>query len=140
MPKYSFQCTPCELEFSRTLKMANHPDHECPKCGESAPRAWESFGFSFALGGSAPANSGVSKHDHPTADHAVGRDADARWEEYRVRDKIKKQVRTEGGTHALIRKNGKNYIDYQAGGANLIPTRKKLSQEASEVLKKPKGS
>lgn len=140
MPKYSFECSPCDLQFHRTLKIGTHPTHECPKCGDQAPRLWESFGFAFAPGGKAPANSGVSKHDYPTADYAVGRDADARWAEYRDREKVKQKVREVGGTHALIRKTGKDYIDYQAGGDNLIPTRKQLSKEAAEVVKKQKGT
>lgn len=136
MPKYSFECE-CGTQFSKTLKMGEHPTHECPNCEQEAPRVWEGFGFSFAPGGSAPANSGVAKHDYPTADYAVGRDADSRWAEYRARERVKDKVREVGGSRALIRKNGQDYVEYTAGGSKLIEDRKKVNQELTEVLKRP---
>lgn len=102
-----------------------------------APRQYEGFGFSFAPGGSAPANSGVSKHDYPTADQAVGTSADKRWEEYRAREIVKDKVRKVGGNRALIRENGQDYIQYEAGNQQTIETRKKVSSELREVLKRP---
>lgn len=138
MPKYAFNCESCDVEFTRTLKMDKHPSYECPTCGEEAPRVMGSFGFSFNSQGKPPGNTGVSKHDHPSADQAVGRDSEARWAEYDQRAKIKEKVREKGGTHALIRKTGKDFIDYTAGGDNLVPTRKRLAKEASENLKRQK--
>lgn len=136
MPKYSFECG-CGLNFTRTLKMGDHKTHDCPNCGEAAPRLFEGFGFAFAPGGKAPGNSGVSKHDYPTADQAVGRSSEQRWEEYRARDKVKEEVRKVGGDRALIRRNGPDYVEYQAGNRSTVETRKKVSQELSEVLSRP---
>jgi len=137
MPKYSFECS-CGLSFTRTLKMGEYPVQECPKCREAAPRVFEGFGFAFAQGASqAPANSGVSKHDYPTADQAVGASADKRWAEYQDRERVKTQVREKGGSRALIRKHGANYIEYQAGGQQVIDGRKKVRDELMEVLKRP---
>jgi len=136
VPKYTFECT-CGLGFTRTLKMGEHKTHECPNCQGSAPRVFEGFGFAFAAGGSAPANSGVTKHDYPTDDYAVGSSADKRWEEYREREKVKTEVRKVGGNRALIRKNGADYIEYKAGSDQTIEGRKKVRDELVSVLKRP---
>lgn len=136
MPKYSFSCE-CGLEFMRTLKMGDHKTHECPNCQEAAPRVFEGFGFAFAPGGSAPANSGVTKHDYPTDDYVVGSSADKRWAEYQAREKVKAQVRKVGGNRALIRKNGTDYIEYEAGSQQTIDGRKKVRDEMVSVLKRP---
>lgn len=91
----------------------------------------QGFGFDFAGSPTAaPANTGVSKHDYPTADQAVGSSAEERWGEYVAREGIKGQVREAGGSRALIRRNGKGYVEYEAGTANLIEARKKLVKEA----------
>lgn len=137
MPKYEFDCV-CGLQFERTLKMGEHPMHVCPICGEAANRVWAggSFGFGFAEGNSSPANSGVTKHDYPTADYAVGASSDQRWSEYRARDQVKRQVREKGSHRTLIRQNGKDYIEYKSGSDGLVETRKKLVKEVNQVLKK----
>lgn len=49
MPKFTFDC-PCGTQFSRTLKMGEHPFHQCPGCGEDAPRIFEGFSHAFAQG------------------------------------------------------------------------------------------
>jgi len=137
MPKYTFECT-CGLQFTRTLKLDNHKAHICPDCSQEAPRLLEGFGFAFAPGGTAPANSGVSKHDYPTADYAVGSDSEKRWAEHNARERVKNQVRKEGGTHALIRKNGKGYVEYEAGTPDLLKKRRALVRESQEVSQKTK--
>ncbi len=139
MPKFTFECD-CGTNFSRTLKMSqDNSAHECPACGKSASRLWEKFGFSFAQGGTAPANSGVTKHDYPTDDYVVGMDSDKRWAEYRARERVKTKVREVGGNRALVRKNAKDHIEYTAGSQTTIETRKKISQELTEVLARPKA-
>ena len=133
MPKYTFECPACEVQFERTLKMDEHPTHPCPSCRGQAPRVWmgQGFGFDFAApANAAPANTGVAKHDYPTADQAVGSSADARWGEYNAREKVKGEVRKVGGNRALIRRNGQNYVEYEAGTSNLLDARKKLVKEA----------
>lgn len=117
--------------------MGEHKNHECPNCQEAAPRVFESFGFSFAQGSGPPANSGVTKHDYPTDDHVVGVSADKRWAEYAAREKVKSEVRKTGGNRALIRKNGTDYIEYEAGGQRTIEGRKKVRDEIVNVLKRP---
>lgn len=136
MPKYAFQCPQCG-PFNRTLKIGNHQDHPCPVCHTTSPRvlAGQGFGFAFAQGGSAPANSGVSKHDYPTADQVVGSSADARWEQIQARDAVKKKVREVGGNRALIRREGAGYVEYEAGTDSLIRQRKQLVAGANKAYK-----
>jgi putative FmdB family regulatory protein len=134
MPKYTFECDSCNVRFTRTLKMGEHLTCACPKCREQVPRFWDGQGFSFdfAEGGKAPANSGVTKHDYPTADQAVGRSADKRWAEYREREKVKEKVRERGGSRALNRTdspeiNGnRSYIQYTAIGEKELQGRREV--------------
>ena len=138
MPKFSFDCK-CGTRFSRTLKMGEHQTYPCPACGNDAPRLWEGFGFNFAAGGTAPGNSGVTKHDYPTDDFVVGRDAEARWQDHFAREEVKNKVRAGGGSRTLIRKNGKDYVEYVAANEKkLVEDRKKVSAELTEVLNRPK--
>lgn len=122
--------------------MGEHSSHTCPDCGEDAPRSWEgeSFGFDFNETSSAPGNSGVSKLDYPTADQAVGRDAEGRWREVHARNKVKDQVRAEGGHRTLQRRHvqeeGKTYIEYSAGSDKLVKARKELVKQANEAYSK----
>jgi RNA polymerase subunit RPABC4/transcription elongation factor Spt4 len=136
VPKFTFECV-CGLNFNRNLKVGEHPTHECPACHEEAKRVWEGFGVKFDPGTSAPANTGVSKLDYPTADQIVGSDADKRWETYQHREKVKKTVREKGGNRALIRKNGENYVEYTAGDQTLVKSRKTLTKELDTILKRP---
>lgn len=135
MPKYTFDCT-CGVQFTRTLKLGDHFSHPCPACQEEAPRLFEGFSHSFSTVGVTPTNSGVSKLDHPTADQAVGSNADVRWAEIAEREKVKQQVRQMGGSRALMRKNGKDYIQYTAGGQALVDQRKRTVKAANEIYKK----
>jgi len=116
MPRYTFECPLCSTRFDRTLKMGDHPTHPCPSCKEEALRLFDktAFGFGFAAGGTAPANSGVHDQDYPSADKIVGRSADMRWATYRERDKVKNQVREIGGSPALERVEGEGYTEYTA--------------------------
>lgn len=144
MPKYAFECQVCSTRFERTLKMGDHPTHECPNCREEAPRLFTGFGFAFAAGGSSPANSGVHDHDYPTADKIVGRSAEERWAEYKEREKVKKKVRELGGTNALLRVDGSDYVEYDA----MTPEDKKVREtvvdyavtmEHQPIIPKPEG-
>lgn len=134
MPKFTFECPSCQLQFSRSLKQGLHTAHPCPSCQGEAPRVFEGFGFNFsqvAATGS-PGNSGVAKHDYPTADQAVGSSADSRWGEINAREQVKAKVREVGGNRALIRRQGveegKTYVEYEAGNDTLIKGRKSLVQ------------
>jgi len=138
MPKYSFECDACSVRFERSLKIGEHPTHDCPSCHEPAPLVVGDFGFSFEKGSGAPANSGVHDHDYPTADKAVGRSSLERWSVMRERDKVKKQAREQGGTHALIRHTGKDYIDYEPMSDAGLSARKNLAKEALTGLKDQK--
>lgn len=126
MPTYNFECHSCNLVFKRNLKMEAYESFVCPKCGEAAPRVFDGFGFNFAQGGSAPANSGVAKHDYPTADYAVGSDADKRWEEYSAKEVVKNKVRQVGGSHALVRTGTKDYIEYSPAGEATLTKRRRF--------------
>ena len=106
MPVYRFKCE-CSLQFERKLAMGAHPTHKCPECTKDAPRlfAGTNLGLKFAQGSSPTSNSGFHDLDYPTADKAVGRDADIRWDGFMERDKLKQKVRNGGQQKALIRKD-----------------------------------
>ena len=139
MPKYVFDChnEDCYLRFERNLKMGEHPTHPCPECGKAAPRVLDQEGFAFAFAqpqGAPPGNTGVHKDDYPTADHAVGKDAEQRWGIYEGQAKVKAAAREKGGTHALIRHQGKNYIDYEPMTTEGLTARKDLTKRAMRAM------
>lgn len=141
MPKYVFDCQTegCNLRFERILKMGEHPHHTCPNCSESAPRVLEAEGFAFAFAqpaNASPGNTGVHKDDFPTADRLVGKDAEQRWAAYNEQAKVKNQARAAGNTHALIRHQGKNYIDYEPMTDKGLDARKKLAKRAMDLVRK----
>ena len=113
MPKYVFECQECNLRFERVLSMGADITHPCPECKEEAPRVVEGFTFGFKDSPGAVANSGVHKHDYPTADQAVGKDAEKRWETIAAREAVKTEARKQGGTDALIRRTAPDHIDYE---------------------------
>lgn len=138
MPKYTFECKSCNARFTRNLKMDDHQSHACPSCGGDAPRFWEGQGFGFDFEqGKTPGNSGVSKHDNPTADQAVGSSAEQRWGEYQARTKVKEKVREVGKTHALTRRNGiekgKPFVEYGAGGDAVLEHRRQFVKEGNKL-------
>jgi len=140
MPKYTFECPSCNVRFSRTLKMGVHSTHECPSCKDDAPRIWEGqgFGFDFATTeGTRNANSGVTKHDYPTADVAVGMSAEVRWKEIQEREALKRKVRQGGGRQALRRQDAPDhtYIDYSSVTPEQNTARKGLIEDAKRVEK-----
>lgn len=135
MPRYTFECQGCSTRFDRTLKIGDHPTHECPACHEQAPRLFDksSFGFGFSSGGKSLANSGVHDHDYPSADKIVGRSAESRWATYRDREKVKQKVREVGGSSALERVDGDGFIDYTAMGQPRMDARAKLVDMAVAI-------
>lgn len=141
MPKYTFVCDSCVIEFSRTLKMGEHANHPCPSCTEEANRVWENNSISFGFKDSpnaAPANTGVHKEDYPTADHIIGKDAERRWGVIHEREKVKAAARQKGGTHALIRHTGKDdsYIDYEPMSQTGVSARRQLARATIEAARK----
>lgn len=139
MPKYEFECPECTLRFERNLKVGAHTTHTCPSCKDPAPVRLTGFGFSFTTNEGAQANSGVHDHDYPTADKAVGRSAAIRWEHIQARNKVKQAARAQGGTPALIRHTGKDYIDYEPMSDAGRAARKSLVREAERVTKEGKS-
>lgn len=141
MPKYSFECQECQVRFERNLKIGDHTTHPCPSCKDPAPRRFdgEGFAFGFSEGGTAAANSGVHDHDYPTADKAVGRSADERWELLSERDQVKKQAREQGGTQALIRHTSDKHIDYEPMSTTGRDARRALAKAALKASKEAKG-
>jgi hypothetical protein len=122
MPKYVFECQnpDCGLTFDLILKMGPNLSHACSLCHEQAPRLFKDQGFAFAFETpkAKEGNSGVHKDDYPTADHAVGRDADRRWVYYGDRAKVKEAARAGGGTPKLRRVDGPGWTEYET----LTPT------------------
>lgn len=140
MPKYVFECQECKLRFDRNLKIGENAVHPCPGCKEAAPRVWDGqgFGFDFApTPGTLNGNSGVTKHDYPTADQAVGQSASLRWQEIEAREEVKQKVRQGGGSKGLVRKHAldNSYIEYEAVTPERNEARKKLIQEVKQVEK-----
>ncbi len=141
MPQYTFHCEPCNLQFKKRLAMGEHPQHKCPKCKTQAARFVEGFGFDFATTeGTSRANSGVTKHDYPTADNIVGRSAEARWQAMDERNKAKKRLREETGAVALSRKDmtdgSKQVSEYTSLGSTQYDARKKLEGDFKKVGEK----
>ena len=138
MPKYVFECLACSVRFERFLKMDSYMTYPCKECGEDAPRVVTEFGFAFASGGTDPANSGVHAHDYPTADMAVGKSAEARWQVLEARNQAKVKAREIGGTHALIRKDGPGYTDYEPMSKTGREARAKMTRAIMAKVKDPK--
>lgn len=144
MPKYVFECETngCLMRFERTLRMGDHPTHECPECHGQAPRVLEQEGFAFSFAKSSVSqtgNTGVHKDDYPTADQIVGRDAEAKWENYAGREKVKAQARAQGNTHALVGHIGPDYIEYAPMSNSALDARKKLFANAVERVSKSRS-
>ena len=137
MPKYQFECFECTLRFERNLKSSAHVSHACPECKEQAPLVVSGFAFSFSPGAGATANSGVHDHDYPTADKAIGRSADTRWNHIRARESVKKAAREKGGTQALMRHTGKGYIDYEPMSPQGEQARRSLAEEVNNSVVVP---
>jgi len=138
MPAYTFTCEACNIEFERTLKMAEHLSHPCPSCGQDSARDWGSDAMSFGFKGDqtgSTANTGVHDNDYPTADKVVGRDADVRWAMINEREKVKAEARRQGGTHALIRHNSRDYIDYEPMTPGGRTARRNLAKAAIESVR-----
>jgi putative FmdB family regulatory protein len=140
MPQYAFECSACNLQFSRNLKMGDHKTHTCPSCKEQASRVWEGqgFGFDFAqTEGTHQANSGVTKHDYPTADVIVGMSAEARWNEIHAREEVKQKVRQATGQRVIRRQDAPDhtYIDYSSVTSEQNEARKRLIEDAKRVEK-----
>lgn len=99
MPQYTFHCGACNLQFKRRLSMGVHATCVCPSCKKGAPREWEGQGFGFGFqetAGTAKGNSGVTKHDYPTADNIVGRSAETQWNLIHERNAAKDKIRGQG--------------------------------------------
>lgn len=142
MPRYVFECQTegCSLKFERSLKMGEHGTYECPSCHEPAPRVMEGFTFGFTEPAGKAGNTGVHKEDYPTADHAVGRDADKRWAYYAERDKVKTEARKQGETHALQRNTGPGYVEYEPMSDVGREARRNLTKTALGRLQKAKDA
>lgn len=131
--KYVFHCS-CGLIFSRSMPVGNYKSLKCPSCSNPAPRKLdEAFAFSFKEEGAG--NTGVHKEDYPTADHAVGRDADRKWALLHERQKLKQQARAMGQTQALMRTTTDRYIDYTPMSDAGIKARRRLVDKAVPILK-----
>lgn len=136
MPRYTFECDSCQLQFDRVLRVGENKAYACPECKEPAPQVMSGFGFAFTSGSGATANSGVHADDYPTADRAVGRSADEGWSQIRARERVKKEAREKGETQALIRRTGADYIDYEPMSDRGRDARRGLAKEAISKLKR----
>lgn len=141
MPQYTFYCEACNLQFKKKLSMGEHSHHKCPNCKDKAARFLEGFGFGFSpTAGTAIANSGVTKHDYPTADNIVGRSADERWKIVDARNKAKKKLRETAGAVALSRRDisegGKQVSEYTTLGQTQFDARKQLEGDFKKTAQK----
>lgn len=134
MPQYTFFCTVCSLQFKRRLPMGVNQTCTCPRCKKGAPRQWEGQGFGFGFKetpATAHANSGVAKHDYPTADNAVGRSAEAHWQVIHARNEAKAKIRDRGV--ALSRRD-------QVEQGRVVSEYTTLTQENFEARKHLEGA
>jgi putative FmdB family regulatory protein len=137
VPRYKFECEQCNLQYTKVMKIGNPRTSPCPVCKTVSKRVPEGFGVQFQRNPNAPpGNTGVSRHDYPSADMAIGPDAERRWEYLERRGKIKEQVRQQGGTHKLIRTDGQGYVEYGAMTESGAKTRRDIAREAVKVLQK----
>ena len=125
--------------------MGDHGSHECPSCKEQAPRVMDAFGFGFKETPGKTGNSGVHKDDYPTADQAVGRSAELRWQHVNERNKVKDQVREMGQTHALMRRTGADesgtpFVEYEPMSPVGRDARRNLTKTALDRLKQAKDA
>lgn len=111
--------------------MGVHPTCLCPSCKKAAPRQWEGQGFGFGFeetAGTTVGNSGVTKHDYPTADNIVGRSAEAQWGLIHARNEAKDKIRSQGV--ALSRRdqveNGQVVSEYMTLSQGTFDARKRL--------------
>jgi len=103
---------------------------------------WGAQDLAFAFKGNqtgTTANTGVHDNDYPTADKVVGRDADARWAVIHEREKVKAAAREKGGTHALIRHNRRDYIDYEPMTDGGRTARRNLAHIAIDSVRAQRG-
>ena len=135
MPKYEFECLHCQLQFTRVLPMAEYSTHECPKCNCDAPRVWDGFSVKFDSSGKPQGNTGVHAEDYPTEDQAVGKSSEKRWGEISEREKVKAEARKQGKSPALIRHNGKGFIDYEPMTEMGREARRKLSKKTADIYR-----
>lgn len=97
----------------------------------------EGFAHEFvATTATALANSGVTKHDYPTADNVVGRSAEAKWEQIHRRNDGKQKFRRDTGAVALIRRDlvegGQQVTEYTAMGQSRFEARKQKETRFKE--------
>src|SRR5271157_1649017 len=113
MPQFEYICRKCEALFEELFILKDDIEKfrdqcPCPHCGTMSARAGVSItNFSFSTAASAPANSGFHDVDYPTADKLIGRDANAKWENYHEREAKKDKVRKETGVVQLRDNGGK---------------------------------
>jgi hypothetical protein len=104
---------------------------------------WEDTSLSFGFADSpnnAPANSGVHKEDYPTADHLIGKDAEKRWGTLHERERVKAAARQQGGSHALIRTTGDEFIDYEPMSNAGRNARRKLAKATIDAVRTQRGT
>jgi len=89
--RYEFQCVECSTiqEVVCPMSKANFDDRVCPKCGGVAKHK---------LGAPAVLTANMT---HQTIDVAVGRDANARWDDIHRRQELREKVRTESKTQGV---------------------------------------
>ena len=141
MPQYTFYCQSCNLQFKCRLKMGDHKIHKCASCKGEAKRVLQGFGFDFAqTAATKQANSGVTKHDYPTADNIVGRSAEEKWDQIYARNVAKDKFRQETGAVALSRKDtvesGQIVTEYKPLHQTQFDARKKQEVQFKEKARK----
>lgn len=139
MPIYEFSCAICRLQFKRNLKIAEHLQHDCPRCHSDADRVWSGIGgHKFGSSSSSVANTGVHTDDYPTADRAVGKSAEERWNTIVEREKVKKAARATNDSRALIRRDGNGFIEYEGMPHQKLEARRELAEDLIGKLKAQK--
>lgn len=138
MPTFEYKCIECNLEFeelhiTREDTKKHEQEYDCPSCGSIAVRIASLTNFNFKV--KTPGNSGVHDIDFPSADKAVGRSADKKWEkihkEQDERNKVRKKYKTDA-----IRKVGNDYVPMSKNQLNVREQAIKKVKEVKESRRK----
>lgn len=147
MPLFPYFCDVCDIEFEELLikkaEIEEYTDHHpCPQCHDRAERirvAPVAFQFAGGVRGESGVhgNSGSHDLDYPSLDKAVGRSANAKWDNINKRQEVRARARRELGTNAITEVNGQ----VKAVGEKVLKERQKgleMFKRAKEATKDQK--
>lgn len=100
MPLLEFSCSKCLLLFEARVKRGHGDTHPCKQCGSEAQRK---------LVVRTAATSSSKKELNPNLDRVIGRDAQKRWEEYKVRLEAKQSLAKSNPNSTVVKDKDGSY-------------------------------